>query len=122
MLSRKGGFALCVVLILGAFLPAASASARPQELRARRAASGAPPARVQLGSWRTALEAAKGWNQLERRAGGAMRGLSPRVVHATLPGRGSFYRLWVGPVDRAGVASFCASLRVKHIECIPAPG
>jgi hypothetical protein len=51
-----------------------------------------------------------------------MRGLSPRVVHATLPGRGTFYRLWVGPVDRVGVASFCASLRAKHIECILAPG
>jgi hypothetical protein len=77
--------------------------------------------RVQLGSWRSALEAAKGWNRIQRQAADRMDGLSARVVPATLPGRGTFYRLWVGPVDRAAVTQFCASLRARHIECIPAP-
>jgi hypothetical protein len=117
-------------LTLAVFVSAASASGLPRASHAHKPAPGTATrfarvqlaARVQLGSWRTALEAANGWNHIERRAGGAMRGLSPRVVHGTLPGRGSFYRLWVGPVDRAGVASFCASLHAKHIECILAPG
>ena len=77
--------------------------------------------RVQLGAWRTAIEAAKGWDRIERRAAGTMDGLSPRVVPATLPGRGTFYRLWVGPVLKASAMRFCAQLRSKHIDCIPAP-
>jgi SPOR domain len=80
------------------------------------------PVRVQLGAWRSALEAAQGWTRIQQQAAGAMDGLSPRVVHASLPGRGTFYRLWVGPVDPAGVTRFCASLHAKHIDCIPAPG
>lgn len=80
------------------------------------------PARVQLGAWRSALEAAQGWTRIQQQAAGAMDGLSPRVVHASLPGRGTFYRLWVGPLDPAGVTRFCASLHAKHIDCIPAPG
>ena len=116
-----------MVLALAVFVSAASASGRSQASHAYKPAPGTAirvqlAARVQLGSWRTALEAAHGWDHIERRAGGAMHGLSPRVVHATLPGRGSFYRLWVGPVDRAGVSSFCASLHAKHIDCILAPG
>jgi hypothetical protein len=77
--------------------------------------------RVQLGSWRSALEAARGWNRIQRQASDTMDGLSARVVSATLPGRGTFYRLWVGPVDRTGVTRLCASLHARHIECIPAP-
>lgn len=78
--------------------------------------------RVQLGAWRTAIEAAKGWDRIQRRAAGAMDGLSPRVVPANLPGRGTFYRLWVGPVLKASAMRFCAQLQSRHIDCIPAPG
>ncbi|HXS06902.1 MAG TPA: hypothetical protein VN723_08940 [Rhizomicrobium sp.] len=77
--------------------------------------------RVQLGSWRTAIEAAKGWNRIQKRAGGAMDGLSPRVVPASLPGRGIFYRLWVGPVLKASASDFCARLQARRIDCVLAP-
>jgi hypothetical protein len=78
--------------------------------------------RVQLGAWRTAIEAAHGWDRIQKRAAGVMDGLSPRVVPADLPGRGTFYRLWVGPVLKASATRFCARLQSKHIDCIPAPG
>ena len=77
--------------------------------------------RVQLGAWRTAIEAAKGWDRIQRRAAGAMDGLSPRVVPANLPGRGTFYRLWVGPVLKASAGRFCAQLQSHRIDCILAP-
>jgi hypothetical protein len=77
--------------------------------------------RVQLGSWRTAIEAAKGWDRIRKRAGSAMEGLSPRVVPADLPGRGIFYRLWVGPVLKASASSFCARLQARRVDCVPAP-
>lgn len=50
-----------------------------------------------------------------------MDGLSPRVVPANLPGRGTFYRLWVGPVLKASASRFCAQLQSRRIDCIPAP-
>ena len=77
--------------------------------------------RVQLGAWRTAIEAAKGWDHIQKRAGGAMDGLYPRVVPANLPGRGIFFRLWVGPVLKAAAVRLCAQLQSRRIDCIPAP-
>jgi len=77
--------------------------------------------RVQLGSWRTAIEAAKGWDRIQKRSGNTIDGLSPRVVPANLPGRGTFYRLWVGPVLKASAGRFCAQLQSRRIDCIQAP-
>ena len=117
---------LCVMLLVLAgstFEARAVASVRSQTQISRKPALEAvvQATRVQLGSWRSAIEAARGWNLIQRRAADAMDGLSARVVPAVLPGRGTFYRLWVGPVDRAAVTRFCASLRARHIACIPAP-
>ena len=50
----------------------------------------------------------RGWNLIQRQAADAMDGLSARVVPAVLPGRGTFYRLWVGPVEGRR-DRFCAS-------------
>ena len=84
-------------------------------------ASGVQLIRVQLGSWRTAIEAAKGWDRIQKKAGNTMDGLSPRVVPANLPGRGTFYRLWVGPVLKASAGRLCAQLQSRRIDCIQAP-
>ena len=103
-------------------------AALPERPRAAEQLLKVPPAtaiqltRVQLGAWRTAIEAARGWDRIQKRASSAMDGLSPRVVPANLPGRGTFYRLWVGPVLKASATQFCARLQSKHIDGIPAPG
>src|ERR1019366_519553 len=111
---------LCVVMLVlagsGLAAPAvASVRSQPQMSRKPALEAVVQATRVQLGSWRSAIEAARGWNLIQRQAADAMDGLSARVVPAVLPGRGTFYRLWVGPIDRAGVARFCASLRARHI-------
>jgi len=77
--------------------------------------------RVQLGSWRTAIEAARGWDRIQKRAGNTMDGLSPRVVPANLPGRGTFYRLWVGPGLKASAGRLCSQLQSRRIDCIQEP-
>lgn len=123
---KRAAANLCVILFMlaGSSLEArAVVSLRSQAQISRKPALEAvvQATRVQLGSWRRAIEAARGWSLIQRQAADAMDGLSARVVPAVLPGRGTFYRLWVGPVDRAGVTRFCASLRARHIECIPAP-
>jgi len=119
------GLILIALVLAGTFAPAKAAL--PQHPRQARQPHMAPPAsgiqltRVQLGSWRTAIEAAKGWDHIQQRAAGTMDGLSPRVVPANLPGRGTFYRLWIGPVLKASASQFCARLQARHIDCIPAP-
>jgi hypothetical protein len=125
---RGAGIAL-LLIVLGFMNPGDPAWAalpeRPHD--AEQLLKTAPPTvikltRVQLGAWRTAIEAAQGWDRIQKRAAGVMDGLSPRVVPADLPGRGTFYRLWVGPVLKASAMRFCARLQSKHIDCIPAPG
>jgi len=126
--SNRGSRIGLVLMILGlAGISGPARAALPEHPRhASQPLMAQPPSaiqltRVQLGAWRTAIEAAKGWNRIQKRAAGAMDGLSPRVVPANLPGRGTFYRLWIGPVLKASAGRFCARLQARHIDCIPAP-
>ena len=124
---RGSGIGLVfVVLGLAGFSGTAGAALPEHPRQASQPLLAPPPSgvqltRVQLGAWRTAIEAAKGWNRIQKRAAGAMDGLSPRVVPANLPGRGTYYRLWIGPVLKASASRFCARLQARHIDCIPAP-
>jgi hypothetical protein len=127
-LSKRGSGIGAVLIVLGlAGVFGAAKAALPEHPRQAAQPIMAPPAsgiqltRVQLGAWRTAIEAAKGWDRIQKRAAGTMDGLSPRVVPANLPGRGTFYRLWIGPVLKASAGRFCARLQARHIDCIPAP-
>jgi hypothetical protein len=121
-------FFLAVLGLAGGLVPLGTArAALPEHLRETvhpipaQPASGVQLIRVHLGSWRTAIEAAKGWDRIQKRAGKTMDGLSPRVVPANLPGRGTFYRLWVGPVLKASAGRLCAQLQSRRIDCIQAP-
>jgi hypothetical protein len=124
---RNVAIALAVFLLTVSGLGGIAEAALPAATRDAHSLWSPPPGtaiqltRVQLGAWRTAIEAAHGWDRIQRRAAGTMDGLSPRVVPADLPGRGTFYRLWVGPVLKASVSRFCARLRSQRIDCIPAP-
>jgi hypothetical protein len=125
--NRAIPFLLLIFLFESAGLSAPALAALPERQQEDSTPlKGQPPTviqltRVQLGSWRTAIEAAKGWDRIQKKAGNVMDGLSPRVVPASLPGRGTFFRLWVGPVLKASVSRFCAGLRSRNIDCIPAP-
>jgi hypothetical protein len=122
---RWNGATLSILLLIVFGLAAPAKAALPGRPRETEKLPKEQPVmqltRVQLGSWRTAIEAAKGWDRIQKRAGGAMEGLSPRVVPASLPGRGIFYRLWIGPVLKAGAGNLCARLQARHIDCVPAP-
>lgn len=74
---------------------------------------------IQLGAWRTELEAGAGWNKAVRQAGGLLGGLLPHIVAADVPGRGRYYRLRAGPVQ--GTPSrLCAVLAARGLDCLPA--
>jgi hypothetical protein len=76
-------------------------------------------AEIQLGAWRSAAEADAGWDKAKARAGGALDGLSPRVLVVDLPGKGRYFRLRVRSGVGQSAANFCARLEAKTLACLP---
>jgi tetratricopeptide (TPR) repeat protein len=92
----------------------------PAALGLRPALDAARPPRgpqVQLGAWRSRAEAQAGWTRAAARSGGALDGLSPQIVRADLPGRGTYYRLRVATPDPAAL---CGRLRDAGVDCLRA--
>jgi tetratricopeptide (TPR) repeat protein len=73
---------------------------------------------VQLGAWRDEASAADGWNRIQGQAGDALSGLKPQIVAVDLPGKGRYYRLRAGPVERGGGAALCEALSAKGLACM----
>ena len=74
--------------------------------------------RVQLGAYRTEGDAAEGWNRLAVEADGLLGGLTPQIVSVDLPGRGRFYRLRAGPLDRGDAGALCQRLAERGLACL----
>jgi tetratricopeptide (TPR) repeat protein len=81
------------------------------------AAAGPAGREVQLGSWRSEAEARVGWSRAVSLSGGALDGLTPRIVAADLPGRGRYYRL---RTTTPNPASLCETLRAARQDCLRA--
>lgn len=76
-------------------------------------------ATLQLGAFRGEADAQTGWKTLQGKAAAALNGLSPVIVAADIPGKGHYFRLRVGPVDKDRAASICETLKAKGASCIP---
>jgi len=77
---------------------------------------------IQVGAYREEAEAARRWNLLMIDAADALSGMSPRIVAVDLPGRGRYYRLRAGPLDKAAAAAVCRALKEHRHDCIPVKG
>lgn len=99
--------------------PAAPASAPPRPADPLDPTSGAAGFGAHLASYRQPGEVAQGWNTLQRQLGADIAGLSPRVVGIDFgDGRGTFYRLKVGPLkSREAAEELCRKLRAKAAFC-----
>lgn len=96
--------------------PAPEAPLRPTILEGPPSSRG--KAVAQLGAWRSEREAQEGWTVAQDSAGGLLDGLTPIIVRAKIPGRGTFYRLRTlapGPLSQ-----FCTALAGKGLSCISA--
>lgn len=71
---------------------------------------------VQLGAWRSEAEARAGWEKALATAVGELRGVSPQIVPADLPGKGRYYRV---RVVTSHPEALCASLRAAGQGCWP---
>jgi hypothetical protein len=101
--------------------PAAPASAPPRPADPLDPTSGAAGFGAHLASYRQPVEVAEGWNALQRQLGADIAGLAPRVVGIDFgDGRGTFYRLKVGPLkNREAAEELCRKLRAKAVFCEP---
>ncbi len=109
--------------------PAAAPSASPV-LAAAAAPAASPPApvptspdhQIQLGAWRDEADAAQGWNRIAGAVGDLLHNLTPHIVAADLPGKGRYFRLRAGPVDRTAAREICGALRSRGFSCLPVNG
>jgi tetratricopeptide (TPR) repeat protein len=76
-------------------------------------------ATLQLGAFRGEADAQAGWKTLQGKATAALDGLSPVIAAADIPGKGRFWRLRVGPLDKDRAASICGQIKAKGADCIP---
>jgi tetratricopeptide (TPR) repeat protein len=74
---------------------------------------------LQLGAFRNEAEAQSGWKALLSKTGSTLDGVSPAVIAADVPGKGRFWRLRVGPLDKDRAASICGRIKAKGADCIP---
>ena len=107
----------------------AAAGSRPIDLAPQRTASvRQPPAAapapaaggssfVQISSHQSEAEARNAFASAQRRFP-ALQGQSPSIRQAELPGRGTWYRLRVGPFSRSDAQSFCERLKASGGSCV----
>jgi len=73
---------------------------------------------VHLSSYRSKAMAQKGWETLRKRYKNELGTMAADIRRTSVPGRGNFYRLYVGPLDnKAAATKLCSSLRRKKQFC-----
>ncbi len=96
--------------------------ARPARAAAVAPRAGAPGHQIQLGAWRDEAEAAEGWNRIAGAVGDLLHNLTPHIVAADLPGKGRYFRLRAGPLDRTAAQEICGALKSRGFSCLPVNG
>lgn len=74
---------------------------------------------VQLGSYRSPEQAAKGWMQLQANANDLLGSMDPVFTKADLGAeKGIYYRLRTQPNARASAKELCGELSKRGIDCL----
>lgn len=74
---------------------------------------------LQVGSYPSSTLAQASWRKLQSAHAGALSGLSEDVATAQIPGKGTWYRLRIGPfANRAEAAAKCVELKSQGMTCI----
>lgn len=100
--------------------PAAAPAVVPTAAPTAAAKAGAPAAAggvgVQVGAFSSQAKAEEGWSKLVAQAGGALGGVSHRVVAGTAD-NGTIYRLQAVAPDSASANALCGRLKGAGIAC-----
>lgn len=74
---------------------------------------------LQVGSYPSSTLAQTSWRKMQSAHAGALSGLSEDIMTAQIPGKGTWYRLRIGPfATRAEAATKCAQLKAAGMTCI----
>ena len=76
---------------------------------------------LQIGSYTSEALATAAWRSFQSKHGGALTGLSSDVARAQIPGKGTWYRLRIGPfASRTEANTKCAQLKTQGMSCLVA--
>lgn len=86
-----------------------------------------PPARsaaegqrmVHLASYRSVGDAEQGWQALRSAHTELLQSLKPKVRPVVVKGRGTYYRLYAGPLASDAAADLCRKLKGAGVFCVP---
>jgi cell division protein FtsN len=74
---------------------------------------------IQVGSYRSEQEAQKAWQKISLAHASSLGGAGHNIAKADIAGRGTFYRLRVGPYNtRSDASSVCGNLSAKGQGCL----
>jgi tetratricopeptide (TPR) repeat protein len=73
---------------------------------------------VQLGARRTRAEANDEWNEIRARAGDLLQEFTPNIFEADVPGKGRYFRLRLGPMNKKTATQLCSELKSRGLACI----
>lgn len=74
---------------------------------------------IQVGSYRSEQEAQKAWQKISSIHTSSLGGAGHNITKADIAGRGTFYRLRVGPYNtRSDASSVCGNLSAKGQGCL----
>ncbi len=76
---------------------------------------------IQLGAWRSEAGANAGWQVVRQRADEILAEFRPHIVAVDLPGRGRFFRLRIGPMNKNKANEICTALKARGLDCLLTP-
>ena len=74
---------------------------------------------VHLASYRTIGDAEIGWQALLSAHTELLQSLTPKVRPVIVKGKGTFYRLYAGPLDADAANDLCRKLKDAGAFCMP---
>jgi hypothetical protein len=100
-----------------------SASSAASSSASASSSSASGPYLLHLASYRDETNLRIGWNKLRAQAGESLEGMEPISRQLTFPSKGSYFRLYAGPVADLGTGNqLCRTLRsrgVSYCQVVP---
>lgn len=90
----------------------------PSPSSASRSSSGGGPYRVQVASMSSEGAAQREWQRLQDQVGDLLGNLTMQVERAVIEGRGTFYRVQAGNLQRGEATSLCNALKGRGVGCL----
>jgi len=98
---------------------AAPAAASAPVVAAQQQVAAAGGVSIQLASARSEDAALSEWKRISGKNSDLLANLSPTVMQAEVPDKGTFFRLRAGPLaDRPAAESLCGALAARNVSCI----